>query len=716
MSAIERVLERLKNVHTQGEGYRASCPVSDHGRGNGDRDPSLSVATDREGNVLLNCFAGCETEAIVSSIGLAFADLFEHRNGHHAHRESVTVDQSCTLRDYADYVRLPVEFLKDEGLTQTTHSGRPAVKMPYRDEAGEKVLLTRYRVSLKGKTKVKTKKDDRHHLYGLWRLDKAKEAGYCWLVEGESDCQTLWFHGEPAVGIPGANGWKVEWAADLVGIERLYFVVEDEAGERCWEKLAATPGLRERLYRVEMEDVKDVSDLHKRDPDGFAGRLDEAKTRARSAREVVVPDDEPPIPEPVPWPKLDDAALHGLPGGVVKAIEPHTEADPVAVLVNLLVWFGNALGRDPFLRVGADMHHPNLFAALVGESSKARKGMSRGHVRDLMHGVDPTWADDRIQNGLSSGEGLIHAVRDGVWGNDKDGDPVLQDEGVLDKRLLVEEPELAKVLKVASRDANIVSATLRQAWDGDRLQVMTRNNPMKATNTHVSLVGHITRQELLRYLTETEAANGFANRFIWLLVKRSKVLPFGGEWSKVDTAPLVKKLSAALDFGKSAGEITWGKSARGTWEAVYEPLSEGKPGLFGAATSRAEAQAVRLALIYAVMDRSKTIEAEHIEAALALWDYAEASARHIFGDATGDPVADQIIEAIEAAGEDGMTRTEIRDHFKRHKNADRINQALGLLLKAGRVRRRKKDTGGRPVEIWLLVGTRRDTSDISDRR
>jgi len=403
------------------------------------------------------------------------------------------------------------------------------------------------------------------------------------------------------------------------------------------------------------------------------------------------------------WPKLDPAALHGLPGEVVSAIEPHTEADPVALLANQIVWFGNVIGRGAFLEVGADKHHASLFAALVGETSKARKGMSRGHVRSLMHAVDATWADERVQNGLSSGEGLIYAVRDGVWGVDKDGDPVLQDEGILDKRLLVEEPELAKVLKVASRDSNIVSPIMRQAWDGDRLQVMTRNNPLKATNTHVSVVGHITRQELLRYLTETETANGFANRFKWLLVRRSKELAFGGSegWSKVDTGPLVRKLRAAVEFGESAGAVTWGQSARGTWETVYGPLSEGKPGLFGAVTNRAEAQTVRLALIYAVMDQSRTIEGEHIEAALALWDYAEASARYIFGDATGDPVADQIMDALRGVGAAGMTRTEVSNLFGRHKNTDSINWAFSTLLAAGRTRSEKEETAGRSSERWF---------------
>ena len=126
----------------------------------------------------------------------------------------------------------------------------------------------------------------------------------------------------------------------------------------------------------------------------------------------------------LPWPELDPAALQGLPGRIVRTIEPCSEADPVAVLANLLVWFGNAIGRGAVFRVGEDAHHANLFAALVGESSKSRKGMSRGHVRGLMHVVDSAWAEERVQNGLSSGEGLMYAIRDEVRGVNKDGDPV----------------------------------------------------------------------------------------------------------------------------------------------------------------------------------------------------------------------------------------------------------------------------------------------------
>jgi Protein of unknown function (DUF3987) len=409
------------------------------------------------------------------------------------------------------------------------------------------------------------------------------------------------------------------------------------------------------------------------------------------------------VPEPPPWPVLADEALYGLPGEITRCIKPHTEADPVAVLANLLSAFGSAAGRGAFLRVGADHHYLKLNVGLVGETSKGRKGQSWGHPRELMRAADCEWVDERVLHGLSSGEGLIYAVRDRVEGENKDGEKVVVDAGVEDKRLLVLEAELAGVLKVMSREGNTLSPVIRQAWDDGRLQVMTRNNPMKATGAHVSIIGHITKAELLRHLTETEAANGFANRFIWLLVRRSNELPFGGEWWKVDTAPLLRRLSCALEFASAPVEVTWGDSAREIWREVYGPLSSGKPGLFGAVVSRAEAQVVRIAALYAVMGESHEIEREHLLAALALWDYAEKSARYIFGDATGDPVADQILEALRIAGKEGMTKTGISNLFGRNRGADRINRALTLLLQADRVWRETQETGGRNAERWFAI-------------
>jgi hypothetical protein len=410
------------------------------------------------------------------------------------------------------------------------------------------------------------------------------------------------------------------------------------------------------------------------------------------------------IPEPATWPVLSEEALHGLPGEIVEAIEPHTEADRVAVLVNLLCAFGNAIGRGAYKRIGADVHHLRIYAVLVGQTSKARKGTSWGYVRGLMQEADPLWTAGHVQNGLSSGEGLIHAVRDPVHKeNKKTGETETIDEGVTDKRLLVVEPEFSSTLKMMARDGNTLSPVVRQAWDGDLLQVMTRNSPSKATGSHVSILGHITKEELLRHLNETETANGFANRFLWLMVRRSKELPFSGNWEAVDKGSLVERLKTALTFGSKPVEIEWGEGAREGWRAVYGELSEGRPGLFGAVIGRAEAQVTRLAALYAVLDRSHLIERPHLKAALALWWYAEESARYVFGDATGDAIADDILRALQGAGAKGMTRTEIRDLFGRNKKSERVNQALALLLRAGRIRREEERTGGRPVERWYLA-------------
>lgn len=401
------------------------------------------------------------------------------------------------------------------------------------------------------------------------------------------------------------------------------------------------------------------------------------------------------------WPELDEAAFHGLPGEIVRAMEPHSEADPVALLVSLLCAFGNAIGRKSYFRVGSDTHHLNLYAAFVGESSKARKGMSWNYVKGLLREVDEGWIENRVVTGISSGEGLIHHVRDKKEKTNKDGETEIVDEGVIDKRLLSIESELASLLKVMTRQGNTTSAIARTAWDGGKLQNLIKNSPDTATGAHVSIIGHITKNELLRHLTETEAGNGFANRFLWFLVRRSKELPFGGEWHTVDMATLAERLHDALRFARYELEVTWGESAREGWRAAYSELSEGKPGMFGAVTGRAEAQTIRLAALYAVLDKSRTVEYQHLEAALALWQYAEESARYIFGDATGDPEADAILDALRAAGSAGMTRTGIRDLFQRNKSTERINQALSLLLKMGKARQVSEETGGRPTERWF---------------
>jgi DNA replicative helicase MCM subunit Mcm2 (Cdc46/Mcm family) len=191
-----------------------------------------------------------------------------------------------------------------------------------------------------------------------------------------------------------------------------------------------------------------------------------------------------------------------------------------------------------------------------------------------------------------------------------------------------------------------------------------RNDPQRATDAHIGIVGHITRTELLRYLTATELANGFANRFLLIAVKRSKLLPFGAALDGAQSAEIRDAMRLALRFAQQHRPITFDDAARERWIEIYQQLSTARPGLAGAATARAEAHTVRLALIYALLDLSESICPEHLEAALAVWRYSAASAQWIFGDALGDPTADEIWQAAKERPA-GLTRTEVSDMFSR---------------------------------------------------
>ncbi len=151
-------------------------------------------------------------------------------------------------------------------------------------------------------------------------------------------------------------------------------------------------------------------------------------------------------------PRLKEAAYHGLVGEFTRLIEPHSETDPAAVLFQTLIASGSMIGSGPHFRVEADRHTVNEFLALVGDTSKARKGASRGHSIRLCRRIEEPWAETRIKEGLSSGEGLIWLVRDLA---EKDGKIV--DPGKADKRLLLTESEFASTLSVLERPGNTLS-------------------------------------------------------------------------------------------------------------------------------------------------------------------------------------------------------------------------------------------------------------------
>lgn len=405
------------------------------------------------------------------------------------------------------------------------------------------------------------------------------------------------------------------------------------------------------------------------------------------------PPDEPDdhhllaVPDGFPAPPAR-AAYHGPAGQIVDAIAPHTEADPVAILAQLLVAFGAAVGRGAWFQIEATRHHANEFLVLVGDSAKARKGSSWDHVRRLLDHADPS-VTARTLTGLSSGEGLIWAVRD----------PTNNDPGVIDRRLLVVEPEFASVLKTASRDISTLSPTLRSAWDGRPLAILTRSAPARASEAHIAVIGHITSVELQHHVTPVEVANGLLNRFLLIACRRVRLLPDGGHPDPLADTSLHRALAIALAAARDAGQLHLTEPGRALWHDAYRQLAQPQPGIAGQLNARAEAHTIRLALTYTLLDRAPAIGPEHLQAALALQDYAARSAAWALEPDTGDPLAEHIHAALLQAP-DGLTRTHLRDLLHRNTPARRLEQALANLAAAGKADRQRILTAGRPADLW----------------
>jgi hypothetical protein len=379
---------------------------------------------------------------------------------------------------------------------------------------------------------------------------------------------------------------------------------------------------------------------------------------------------------------------------MVRLIEPHSEADPAAILFQGLVAFGSVAGRSAYFVTDGAQQHLNENLLINGPTASGRKGTGWAQVHRVYREVDPQWSREQQASGISSGEGLIHRVRDAGPGKD--------DAGVQDKRLLAIEPEFASVLKVIRREGNTASAIMRQAWDSGILRTMTRASPLSATDAHISIIGHITPSELTQLLHQTDAANGLLNRFLLIASRRSKFLPDGGAPAASDVEWMARQVRDMLAIARNTGRMERSAPARELWHDVYGTLVERPGGLLGSATSRAAPHVVRLSCLYALLDGSRTVDRSHLESALAAWDFVERCTRFFLGDALGDPIADAILAALRASTH-GLTRTEISKLSANHWTADDIGAALQKLATEGLAVAEKAPTKGRSAERWTTV-------------
>ena len=415
---------------------------------------------------------------------------------------------------------------------------------------------------------------------------------------------------------------------------------------------------------------------------------------------------------------MEEAAFAGPIGEAVLGLEKNIEACREALLVELLVFVGSAIGRTAYVQVGRTRHYPNEYIALVGATSRSRKGSTRDVAVDLVRIADPSWAENGVTGGATSGEGIVAAVRDRQTKRRKatskekkeieltheiDDEGYLMDEidpGVGDKRRVFDEGELAGVFKVCGRDGNTLSERLRSFYDHGRGEVTNKNSPMRATDAHVSLNGHITAEELRARLTELDAADGWGNRFVYCATHRVRRLP-GTSIDDADLARLARPVGDGIAWAREREPaLSWEGEAYKRWVRFYNEVPDDVAGLVGKLTARSEAHVLRLSMIYAVADRSTKIRLDHLEAALAVWAYCERSVAWIWGEALGNRAADRICAHLRAAGRAGLSRTAVRDLFSHSKQSGAVEDALALLVSRQLALSSTVTAGARSAQWW----------------
>jgi len=378
-------------------------------------------------------------------------------------------------------------------------------------------------------------------------------------------------------------------------------------------------------------------------------------------------------------PKLPAAALYGLAGDFVRLATADSEADPAAVLFQFLARFGCEVGNQCHVAVGDGMLYCRLFVQVVGNSSKARKGTSAKPVEKVFKLSSENYLmPARTSPGpMSSGEGLIWAVRDEVQEFDKKKQVfIVTDPGVADKRLIVVDEEIAALYQASKRDGNTVSAVIRKMFDGGTNEPLTKTSKIKSTDPHVVLVGHIVADELKKLITKSDLYNGFANRFLFVHAEREKEVSRPKPMPTAQLRPIQQRLASAIKAaGKIVGDLPLTPEAEQLWDAEYPALTQDHPGALGVVVNRAEALVLILALHYALLDSCREIDVPHLKAALAAWEYCFQSAANIFGELQADPKEQKILDALAKNNE--MTLTEIsRDVF----NGNEPKKSLHPLL------------------------------------
>jgi hypothetical protein len=427
--------------------------------------------------------------------------------------------------------------------------------------------------------------------------------------------------------------------------------------------------------------------------------------------------------------------LYGLVGEIARAGSENTEANPYGIAAAALAYLGVAVGRGPYMPIGDDWNHARLFFTHVGRSSRGRKGTAKKlvikRIAQAVSEMHPDLAPQIHTGGLSTREGLALMIHDG-WTQGKEEVPPIND-----KRLLAVEAEFANVLHQSKRDGNTLSAALRDCWDGTSIRPAIKTSRVWASNPHVGILADITPTELRDLMAARELTNGFANRFIFFWAEGEQVNPF----PKPTPEEVVEKLASAVadvlhfagadrhierDFHRMALSTAAAKQYARLYRGELRDRTAGER-IAGLLDRRAP-MLLRLAMIFALTDKSLTIEVQHVNAGMAWIRYWVDSVKFIFQTALDEVEAASVSGTAEAVtrfliDKGKATRTQLtRECFGGHISAGKLDKALDELLTATppvielETVPRPKGEPGTPTKFYKLAAKSAKSANREQRR
>jgi len=470
--------------------------------------------------------------------------------------------------------------------------------------------------------------------------------------------------------------------------------IEDDLRREGMAALAKQEKAEKEVRRSAPGESTDSNDIY------FSGMVSDFYQDDIVEDSVIAP------PQPTP------GMFYGMVGEVARIAATGTEINPVAAAMVYLSFLGANVGRDTFLFINNTYHHPRLFTLHIGRSGRGGKGDSQQltqRIRKRIEERDSSLLGHTHTGGLSSREGLAALIHDGHG----------ETPAIVDKRLWVIESEFANVLHQSKREGNTLSTALRDAWDGGDIKPATKSKPIGVSNPHIGIHANITPAEFNSLLNAREMSNGFANRLLMIWAENIGSVPFPTPTPERLIDELASKTMDIIHFAKGGYpnsrnglEMNLSQAAKALYAEVYKELQRPlESDYLISMLERIRPYALRLAMLFALTDQTRVIEACHLQAALEWISYAINTVKFVFADKTNNKQqvetrqnAAKIMAFLRLRPQGSGMRELINDCFQKHNSSEKINIALSYLLAENPPRieqiKEKQDGRGRPKTTY----------------